>query len=294
LFCKNACRSALVKVAALSPPLTGRPSPELWKADLQAFLQNNYTGDRFVIAGAGAVEHKQLADLVERNFVAAAGAAKPRGAETVFVGSDKRIRMDSFKKASVSLAFKGCAQGHANVYPLLVMQHLIGHWNKLGLAQLNSASKLAQEVAEHEIAHSFHAFNKFYSDTGLFGVHIVANDNMLDDAMSVVTSNLVRLCHNVSDEEVERAKAQLTTALLQRQDSPASAVNVLARQINQYGRRVSREETIARVAGITTADVKATANRVINDEDHALAAIGPIFELPDYNWIRRRSYWHRY
>ena len=33
---------------------------------------------------------------------------------------------------------------------------------------------------------------------------------------------------------------------------------------------------------------------VINDEDHALAAIGPIYELPDYNWIRRRSYWHRY
>jgi processing peptidase subunit beta len=40
--------------------------------------------------------------------------------------------------------------------------------------------------------------------------------------------------------------------------------------------------------------VKATANKFINDEDHALAAIGCIYELPDYNWIRRRSYWHRY
>ncbi|CAM9869143.1 unnamed protein product, partial [Choristocarpus tenellus] len=32
----------------------------------------------------------------------------------------------------------------------------------------------------------------------------------------------------------------------------------------------------------------------INDQDHALAAVGPIHELPDYNWIRRRSYWLRY
>ena len=174
------------------------------------------------------------------------------------------------------------------------MQQLLGHWNKLGLIQLNSASKLAQEVAEHEIAHSFNTFNKFYSDTGLFGVHIVAPDNMLDDAMYTVTNNMVRLCHNVSDEEVERAKAQLTTTLLLRQDSPAAAVNVIGRQVTNYGRRVSREETIARIAAITTADVKSTANQVINDEDHALAAIGPIFELPDYNWIRRRSYWHRY
>jgi hypothetical protein len=29
-------------------------------------------------------------------------------------------------------------------------------------------------------------------------------------------------------------------------------------------------------------------------QDHALAAVGPIYELPDYNWIRRRSYWLRY
>lgn len=281
--------------SGLGRPLNGGDSAaNLNKGDLQAFLQSNYTGDRFVIAGAGNVEHKQLAELVERHFVSAAGTGKSRSEQTVFVGSDKRIRMDSFKRASVSLAFKSYGHDDANVYPLLVMQKLLGQWNRLGLSQLNSASKLAQEVAEHEIAHSFHAFNNFYRDTGLFGVHIVADDNKLDDAMHVAIGNMVRLCHNVSDEEVERAKAQLTTTMLRLQDSPSGAADFLARQISNFGRRVSRDETIARIAAITTADVKHTANNVINDEDHALAAIGPIFELPDYNWIRRRSYWQRY
>ena len=57
---------------------------------------------------------------------------------------------------------------------------------------------------------------------------------------------------------------------------------------------MSNAELFARIDALSTADVKATANKFINDEDHALAAIGPIFELPDYNWIRRRSYWLRY
>ena len=52
---------------------------------------------------------------------------------------------------------------------------------------------------------------------------------------------------------------------------------------------MSLNEMMARVDALTMADVKAAANDVINDQDHALAAIGGIHELPDYNWIRRHS-----
>ena len=46
----------------------------------------------------------------------------------------------------------------------------------------------------------------------------------------------------------------------------------------------------ARIDALTARDIRATANRFINDEDHALAAIGPIGNLPDYKWIRERSF----
>jgi len=29
-------------------------------------------------------------------------------------------------------------------------------------------------------------------------------------------------------------------------------------------------------------------------QDVAIAAMGPIQRLPDYNWFRRRTYWNRY
>ncbi len=57
-----------------------------------------------------------------------------------------------------------------------------------------------------------------------------------------------------------------------------------------YGRRMHPVEALARIDAIDAAAVKQVARRYFYDRDHALAAIGPIWELPDYNWIRGRSY----
>ena len=71
----------------------------LAKADLQSYISTHYTADRFVIAGAGAVDHKQLVDLTEKYFgklpTTPSGAVATTFDPAVFTGSDKRIRFDS-------------------------------------------------------------------------------------------------------------------------------------------------------------------------------------------------------
>ena len=123
---------------------------------------------------------------------------------------------------------------------------------------------------------------------------MVCKDNTIEDAMWYALNNLVRCCHNVSAEEIERAKTHLKSKVLTQQNTTSGTANEIGKQMLAYGRHMSNAEIFARIDGVTLGDVKSAASKFINDEDHALAAIGPIFELPDYNWIRRRSYWHRY
>merc|ERR1711964_891945 len=113
---------------------------------------------------------------------------------------------------------------------------------------------------------------------------MVAEATTLDNLMYCVMENMVRLCNDVSDEEVDRAKVQLKTAVLVQSESFDLIAEDIGRQILTLRRRVSEKEMFDRIDAIGPEHVKAACNQVVNDEDHALAAIGPIYELPDYDW----------
>lgn len=270
----------------------------LTKKDLSDYISTHYTSGRMVIAGAGAVDHGQLCDLGEKYFgslpTVPSGSVDVAMDPAQFTGSDIRVRFDTESTAHVALAFEGASWTSEYAFPLMLMQTILGSYDRLSGQGMNSASKMCQEIGEGEMAHSVSTFNTCYKDTGLFGLYMVAPDNKLDDLMWYVMNNLVRLVHGVSDEEIDRAKTNLKATMLMGLDGHTNVAEDIGRQLLTYGRRMTPAEIFTRIDAITADDIKATATKIINDQDHALAAVGGIHELPDYNWIRRHSYWLRY
>lgn len=256
-------------------------------------------GSDVVVVGTGSGDHEKLVEEagVAYGGLKSGGTGKEVGSvaeKSAFLGSDVRIRYDSHNTATIALAFKGASWTDPKAMPLALMQTILGSFTtSCGLGK-NVASAMCQEVADHELASSISAFNLSYTDTGLFGIVATAPDNKLDDLLWYVMPNMVRLAHGISDEEFARAKIALKTQILMAYDGDISAGEQIATQIQTIGRVMPLAEMVARVDALTFEDVKNASNEVINDQDHALAAIGGIHELPDYTWIRRHSYMLRY
>jgi len=269
-----------------------------------AHALSKISGSDIVVVGTGSGHHDKLVEDVSKAYGTVAKSSSGSGKEIVqsnnggesspFIGSDVRIRYDSHNTATVALGFKSASWTDPKAMPLALMTTILGSYTTSAGLGKNVASAMCQEVADHELASSIAAFNFSYSDTGLFGIVTTAPDNKLDDLLWYVMPNLVRLAHGISDEEFVRAKLALKTQIFMMFDGDIAAGEEAARQLQVLGRTLSMTEMVTRVDALTMEDLKKTASEVINDQDHALAAIGGIHELPDYNWIRRHSYMLRY
>jgi processing peptidase subunit beta len=177
---------------------------------------------------------------------------------------------------------------------LLLLKELIGTWTSTDGVGPNGWTKMAQVMGENNYTNYFSAFNLSFKDTGFVGVQNTATDNNLEQSMWWTMDSLVSLCHKLEDEDVEVAKANVKAAYLKARSSTADSADSLANDMLMLGKTVSTAEFFTRVDAVSAADCMAVAQEVIRDQDHALAAVGPLTELPDYTWIRRRSYWLRY
>jgi len=270
----------------------------LTRDDLVNYIKTHYTAPRMVIAGAGAVDHAELCDLASKHFANLPKAA-PGGVElamepAVFTGSDYRVKFNSESVAHMAIAYPTASWTSEYAFPLMLMQIMLGSYDRAHGLGKNHASNLCQDVAENELAYSLNTFNTCYKDTGLFGVYAVVPDNKVDDCSWYIMNNLIRLVHTPTDAEVERAKVSLKAAMLMNLDGHNNIADEIGRSLLNYGRRMTPAEIFSRIDAVTTSDIRATAYKFFNDQDHALAAVGGIHELPDYTWFRRHSYWLRY
>ena len=102
------------------------------------------------------------------------------------------------------------------------------------------------------------------------------NKTQLDDLVHFTLREWSRLSYNVSEAEVERAKAQLKASILLSLDGTTAVAEDIGRQIVTSGRRMNPEEVERVIGGISEKDVMDFARRKLWDQDVAVSAVGSI------------------
>ncbi|XP_062977414.1 cytochrome b-c1 complex subunit 1, mitochondrial [Elgaria multicarinata webbii] len=284
---------------ALSQTVEGTTAnaKHLTRADLAEYIEAHYKAPRMVLAAAGGVNHKEVADLAKQHFGNVPIAYKedviPVLPRCRFTGSEIEVRDDALPLAHVAIAVEGAGWANPDNIPLLVAKSILGRYDLTFGGGKNQTARLAVLAAETGVCQRFEAFNTCYSDTGLFGIYFVTDGLHVEDMLQCAQSEWMRLCNNVTDSEVKVAKNILRNTLVAQLDGTTPLCENIGSHLLSYGRRISLEEWDARISEVDAKKVQEICTKYVYDKCPAVAAIGPTEQLPDYNTIRSNMYWLR-
>ena len=245
---------------------------------IRRYLSRHYRSGTTLIVGSGAVEHERLVELAAEKLgglppdaTAALPPANYHGGETML--------KKPLEQTHVVVAFEGrgvLAQDHDAAF---VFAAATGG---------GMSSRLFQEVREKRgLAYAIHAFHWGYAETGLFGFYAGSAAAKAGELVGAALDCLGEAAENLSEREVERAKAQMKVSTLTALESPMARIQQLARQTFTYGRPLTLDELTARINAITVADARRAGAAMLKSAP-TVAAIGKIGKVIGAAGVARR------
>jgi len=273
-FTETAFRNQQIGRSILGTPETVK---SFTSRQLHGYMERQYGADRMVAVAAGDIQHDAFVREVEKRL----GGFRPTSdneapAPAVYVGGDFREERD-LMDAQVVLGFEGRAYHVRDFYASQVLSMILGG---------GMSSRLFQEVREKRgLCYSVYAFHWGFSDTGIFGVHAATGEDDIARLVPVIIDELRKTGDMISQEELDRARAQYHAGLVMSAESPASRASQIARQLLLFGRPIPKEELMERLSLLTVDRLTDLSSRLFSTRP-TVTAVGPVGTLAPYETIR--------
>lgn len=232
--------------------------------DLKDWIATQYRPSNLVLAAAGKVDLDVLLKLAEARFGDLVAGDAPAISTAPFSGGRTADQRDLDQ---VHLAFAHCGTSFMadDLHALSLFAAITGG---------GMASRLFQQVREQRgLAYSIYSWLQPFRDTGMFGVYCAANDDQAHQAYDLARDVLHQTAEDLTEAELDRAKAQGRAGLLMGLESVASRCDHLARQIQIHGRIVPPSELVAASDAVTVAQCRAAAQAMLSSPQ-AFATVG--------------------
>ena len=248
------------------------------RGDLQGFVTENYGPGQMILAAAGGVDHDAIVAQAEAMFGSLAARPQKAFEPARFQGGERREVKD-LEQVHFAMAFDAPGYRHPDVYTAQVYATTMGG---------GMSSRLFQKIREERgLCYSIFAQSGAYEDAGQITLYAGTSADEIDDLAALTMDELKRAADDMSEAEVNRAKAQIKAGMLMGLESPSSRAERIARLLAIYGRVPPVEEAVAKIEAVTTADVRRYAGE-LTEAGAALALYGPVEGAPALEDMKAR------
>ncbi len=262
-------------------------APILGKADIISGMQRdtlmNYvrklsTPANMVISASGAVDHDSFVAQAQDLF-GALEKGEPRKNLPAHYQSGEHRTDKELEQSHIILGFQGISRMDENFYAAQALSSIFGG---------GMSSRLFQEVREKRgLVYSVFSFHSAYNDDGQFGIYAGTGPEDLPELIPVVCDEVQKICENLSDEEVARAKTQMKSGLIMGRESMMSRADQQAKFLLFRNTVIDVEDLTKKIEAIDKQTIQSVAKRIFTSAP-TLAALGPLKELESFDTIKSR------
>lgn len=263
----------------LGRPIGGSPDSiaAVGRAAVWEHYRANYNPRDLVITAAGAVDHDRLV-AVAVDALAAAGwqldvealpvARREPATELIERGSPLALVNRPLEQVNLYLGSLGLAAADERRPQLTVLNSVLGG---------GMSSRLFQEVREKRgLAYSVFSFAASYSDAGVMGLYAGCSPQRATDVAELMLAEFRRIAsEGISDEELRRARGQLSGASALALEDSDTRMSRLGRSELTLGEFADLDETLRRIDAVTTASVRDLAAELVS-RPLSITAVGPV------------------
>ncbi len=247
---------------------TERTVSNLEREHLTEYIGTHYTPDRIVVSAAGNVEHEDVVALAMKFLGDLKGepysrrTRRPRSS-----GQSKSVRKRT-EQMHFCLGVQGYGQLEDDRYTLTIVDSVLGG---------NMSSRLFQEIREKRgLAYAIGSYSVCYMESGLFAVYGGTSPETYDEVIQLVRAEIEKLKkHNLTKDEVSKAKTQFKGALVLGLENMSSRMMRMGKSLLYFGKVIPLDEIMAKILAVSHDDIDRVANALFDDSKVTLAAVGP-------------------
>ena len=243
------------------------------RKQLLDFRNQYYRADNVVIAVAGRFT-EQTKKLLETKFVNKISVRSKSDQDDYrgFVSIQKSLRINlkfrQTRQVQLAIGFPSFGYNDKRTYAMHLLSIILGG---------NMSSRLFIQVRERRgLCYFVRAYPNFYQDTGNFVVQSGLDASRLEEAITVILSELKKIKQKgVTAKELRDAKEFIQGKIVLGLEDSSSLAEYYAKQELLTGKTMSPEQKMKLYQAVKPADILAVAKEIFVAEKFNMALIGP-------------------
>ena len=236
------------------------------KDDLKEFCNQNYNPSNLIIGISGKFDEKKITNKIKKNFEflkSGNKSTKPKYKWNSGFHSEKK----DLQQAHIVFGVEGLSNVDKQRLDLSALSIILGG---------GMSSKLFQEIREKKgLCYSIFSFQSQFLSSGIFGFYSPCNPNDLENLLDTSLNEIKNLSKNITINDLDRAKAQLSSGFIRAQDFTFSRLERNVKSLFTHSKMFSEDYILNKISELKISNLLDLYDRLFHDPKTVLSIIGP-------------------